>query len=118
MDAKSAQLSRFLSAKVDSRVAPGLVAVAFSRAHGVTALAAGGHTAPTGNHPMDLNTTCWMASMSKAVNSLAALVLVEKHNFNLDCNDALAEVLPELKLGNGMETDFIFDGKDEEESGS
>ncbi|KAL8287138.1 hypothetical protein RQP46_003590 [Phenoliferia psychrophenolica] len=51
-----------------------------------------------------------MASMSKAVSSLAALILVERHSVDLDSNDALSEVLPELKLGNGGATDWIWEG--------
>ena len=61
---------------------------------------------------MELDTTVWMASMSKAAVSLAALVLVEQHGVSLDSNEALAEMLPELKLGNGGPVDMIFDGKD------
>ncbi|KAK4698339.1 hypothetical protein P7C70_g7942, partial [Phenoliferia sp. Uapishka_3] len=93
MTTASTVLSEFLSSKVDSNVAPGLMAVSFSREHGVTAQASVGRTSTSSTASMRLDTTCWMASMSKVVNSLAALVLVEKHSFPLDSSAALAEVI-------------------------
>ncbi|KAL8283889.1 hypothetical protein RQP46_005321 [Phenoliferia psychrophenolica] len=53
--------------------------------------------------------------MSKIAVSLAALVIVEKHNISLDSNESLAAVLPELKLGSGGPCDTIFDGRDDED---
>ena len=116
MSTLSDRLSTFPDSKVAAKVAPGLVAVAFSRDGGITATASAGQRGSTdpSEGTMDAETTVWMASMSKAVSSIAALILVERHGISLDSNDALSAVLPELKLGNGQETDYIFDGKDED----
>lgn len=108
MSDSSSVLADFLVSKVADGVAPGLIAVAFSR-DGVTAEASAGQRGPStpSEGTMDLDTTVWMASMAKSVNSMAALILVEKHSFDLDSNDALSVILPELKLGNGGEKGFI-----------
>lgn len=115
----TSSLSIALQALLDTAVlrgaAPGLVGVVFDRNGTLTSAASGVRNSITGE-PMTLETVCWTASMSKTVASYAALVLVEKMSprFDFDSNDALAEWLPELKLGNGRGTDFIFDGKDED----
>ncbi|KAK4702750.1 hypothetical protein P7C70_g3470, partial [Phenoliferia sp. Uapishka_3] len=92
--------------------APGLVAISFDHSGRTTSAYAGLRDA-TSTDPISLDTTLWMASMSKSAVSLAALVLVERESFDMDSNAKLAEVLPELKLGNGESLDKIFDGKDE-----
>ena len=109
----STSLSNLLAAAVDAETAPGLVAVAFNRA-GVVAEAAQGIRDITTKAPMTLDTVAWMASMSKAFTSLTALILVEKHGFDLDSHEALVQLLPELALHNGRPVSKIFDGKDEE----
>ena len=106
-------LQPLLRAAVDAGVAPGLVAVAFDRAGCVSTASAGVRNLET-KASMETGTSVYLASMCKVAVSLAALVLVEKHDFDIDSNDALAAVLPELKLGSGNACDRIFDGKDEE----
>lgn len=109
----SNSLSDFLAAAVKAETAPGLVAVAFNR-DGSVAEAAQGTRDITTKEPMTLDTVVWMASMSKALTSLTALVLVEEHSFDLDSHDALVQLLPELALHNSRPISKIFDGKDEE----
>ena len=68
-------LKKLLSAGVDRKVAPGLVAVVTNR-DGESARAAFGLASnddPT--TPLGLETSVWLASMSKSVVSLAALIL-------------------------------------------
>lgn len=91
----SASLQTFLDARIASKAAPGLIAVAFDRS-GVIASASAGVSNLDTNAPMKEDSVLWMASMSKSVSSVAALMLVEKHNFDIDSHDELAKIVPEL----------------------
>ena len=110
----SQKLQLLLDDAISAGSAPGLVAVIFNRTDASLGSAAAGVRNTETKEPMTLDTVCWMASMSKSIASMAALKLVEELGFDLDSNDALAAILPELKLGNGHPTDKIFDGKDTE----
>ena len=67
-------LRTLLSAAVERKVAPGLVAVVTNRT-GEIAQSAVGYSDSDKQTPLGLNSSIWLASMSKAVVSLAALVL-------------------------------------------
>lgn len=114
-NALSQKLQKLLDDAVSAGTAPGLVAVIFDRTATLGGAAAGIRDSAT-KDPVTLGTVCWMASMGKSVSSIAALKLVEQMAtpFDLDSNDALAAILPELKLESGHPTDTIFDGKDAE----
>lgn len=91
----SASLKDFLESRIASKAAPGLIAVAFDR-DGVIASASAGVSNLDTKSPMNDDSVVWMASMSKSVSSVAALMLVEKHNFDIDSHDDLARIVPEL----------------------
>jgi methyl acetate hydrolase len=83
-----------LRAAVDSGRVPGVVALAatrdgpiFSGAFGVRSLG--------GTEPMTLDTVFALASMTKAVTSVAAMQLVEEGRIGLD--DPMAAILPEMR---------------------
>jgi methyl acetate hydrolase len=114
--ALSSKLQAFLERAVGSKTAPGLVAVVFSRTSNVAAASAGVRSLDSSPDalPMTLDTVAWMASMSKAVTSVAAIILAEKHAFDLDSHDQLVQILPELELGNQRPVSMIFEGKGED----
>ena len=80
-------------AVADGRVA-GAVALTADR-DGVTYAHAAGRRAIGGDVAMDSATIFWIASMTKAVASVAALQLVERGKLSLDGD--LSELLPDLK---------------------
>lgn len=106
-------LTTSLQALLDSAIergdAPGLIAIVFDRKGELASGAAGVRNTAT-KDPITLDTVCWTASMSKTIVSVAALALVDRMSprFDLDSHDALAAVLPELKLGSCHPTDTIF----------
>lgn len=88
------EIEATLRAAVESGRVPGLVALAATRdgpvfegAYGVRALGD-----PT---PMTLDTVFALASMTKAVTSVAAMQLVEEGRIGLD--DPMADILPEMR---------------------
>ena len=80
-------------AVADGRIA-GAVALTVDR-DGVTYAHAAGRRAIGGDAAMDAGTIFWIASMTKAVASVAALQLVEQGKLSLDGD--LSELLPDLK---------------------
>src|SRR5689334_20815982 len=89
--------SRFEQA-VDAAVAAGRISGAVALVadrDGVTYEHAAGLRAAGGDAPMDPATVFWIASMTKAVVSVAALQLVEQGKLSLDGD--LGELLPDLK---------------------
>lgn len=110
----SASLQSLLEAAVARGAAPGLAAVAFNR-DGAFAQAATGERSVNTHKPLTLDTVFWLASTSKTLVSLAALILAEKHAFDLDSHDDLVKIVPELgKDYPGTKVWDLFDGKDDE----
>ncbi|MGH6963085.1 MAG: serine hydrolase domain-containing protein [Phenylobacterium sp.] len=88
------RFERALDAAIaDGRIA-GAVALTADRG-GITYEHAAGARTVAGTAPMDLATVFWIASMTKAVVSLAALQLVERGKLSLDGD--LSDLLPDLK---------------------
>ncbi|KAM0753994.1 beta-lactamase/transpeptidase-like protein [Meredithblackwellia eburnea MCA 4105] len=115
----SAKLQSFLEAAIEKGVAPGLVAVAFNSSTQFASAAAGVRDVTPGvSAPMTEDTAVWMASMSKTVSSLAALILAEKHGISLDSYEELVKVLPELKMGNGTPMSQIIDSDEPDSEGN
>ena len=86
-------IDALLGGAVAAGAAPGVVALAANR-DGTVYQGAFGRRAAGDDAPMTLDTVLWIASMTKAVTSVAALQLVEAGRLKLDA--PIAEVLPEL----------------------
>jgi len=86
-------IDAILQQATDSAAVPGVVALAASREGLLYEGAFGKRSLPDGA-PMTLDTVFWIASMTKAVTSVAALQLVERGKLALDA--PLAELLPYL----------------------
>src|SRR6266550_3507219 len=82
-----------LRAGIDRGDVPGVVAMAATREGAVYQGAFGRRALPDGA-PMTADTVFWIASMTKAITSMAAMQLVEQGKLALD--DPVAGVLPEL----------------------
>lgn len=82
-----------LAEAVASGAAPGAVALLVDR-DGITLEAAAGVRSLGSPEPMTPDTVFWIASMTKAVTSIAALKLVEEGKLELDAD--LAPLLPEF----------------------
>jgi CubicO group peptidase (beta-lactamase class C family) len=82
-----------LRAAIDRGDVPGVVAMAATRESVVYQAAFGRRALPDGP-PMTADTVFWIASMTKAITSTAAMQLVEQGKLALD--RPIAEVLPEL----------------------
>ena len=85
-----ASVHRLLKEAVDRGHVPGVVALAADR-NGVVVSEAAGYRSLDTRAPMTLDTVFWIASLTKAVTSVAALQLVEKGLVGLD--DPLGPVL-------------------------
>jgi len=85
---------RILEQAVEKGAAAGVVAVAGDQ-RGVVYEGAFGLRAAGGSTQMTADTVFWMASMTKAVTSVAALQQVEHGRLSLD--EPISNVLPELK---------------------
>lgn len=105
-----AALSTLFTNAVSDGVVPGMAGVVFNREGVVSQGFAGVANVDTGA-PFNLRTTIWQASKSKAVNSVAALILVEREGFDIDSHDALVKILPELKVGGGEPATKVFGAK-------
>jgi methyl acetate hydrolase len=87
------EIDRVLKAAVDRGDVPGVVAMAATREGPVYQGAFGTRALPDGA-AMTADTVFWIASMTKAITSTAAMQLVEQGRLALD--RPIAEVLPEL----------------------
>lgn len=115
------KLQHLLENAVARGVAPGLLACVFN-VDGILAQAAAGVRNVETGEPMTLSTTVWMASKSKAVATIAALICVEQYfrgdhqgngAFDMDSHGALAAILPELNIADDtLPANMIFDGRD------
>ena len=87
------QVDQVLKAAIDRGDVPGVVAMAATREGAVYHGAFGKRAFPDGP-PMTVDTVFWIASMTKAITSTAAMRLVEQGKLSLEW--PIAEVLPEL----------------------
>jgi CubicO group peptidase (beta-lactamase class C family) len=87
------QVDQVLKAATDRGEVPGVVAMAATREGPVYQGAFGQRVLPDGP-AMTVDTVFWIASMTKAITSTAAMRLVEQGKLSLDW--PIAEVLPEL----------------------
>jgi methyl acetate hydrolase len=87
------QLDQILERAVSEGKVPGVVAVAANH-DGVIYEGAFGQRSIDSDTPMTLDTVFWIASMTKAITSVAAMQLVEKGKIQLD--EPVSRVLPEL----------------------
>jgi len=87
------QIDEVLKAATDRGDVPGVVAMAATREGPVYQGAFGRRALPEGG-AMTADTVFWIASMTKAITSTAAMQLVEQGKVSLD--RPIAEVLPEL----------------------
>jgi methyl acetate hydrolase len=87
------QADRVLRAAAEAAEVPGVVAMAATREGPVYQGAFGKRALPSGA-PMTLDTVFWIASMTKAITSTAAMQLVERGKLALD--GPVRDVLPEL----------------------
>jgi len=87
------QVDQVLKSAAERGDVPGVVAMAATR-DGPVYQGAFGKRALPGGSAMTADTVFWIASMTKAVTSTAAMQLVEQGKLSLD--RPIAEVLPEL----------------------
>ena len=87
------QVDRVLQTAIDRGEIPGVVAMVATRDGPVYQGAFGRRTLPDGP-AMTADSVFWIASMTKAITSAAAMQLVEQGKLSLD--EPIAEVLPEL----------------------
>jgi methyl acetate hydrolase len=90
---QTAQVDERLRAAVERGDVPGVVAMAATRGEVIYQGAFGPRALPDGS-AMTIDTVFWIASMTKAITSMAAMQLVEKGKLTLD--KPIADVLPEL----------------------
>src|SRR5256885_16104781 len=88
-----------LRAAVGRGDVPGVVAMAATRYEVVYQGAFGRRALPDGP-PMTTDTVLWIAAMTKAITSMAAMQLVEQGKLRLDV--PIAHVLPELSAPEGV----------------
>jgi methyl acetate hydrolase len=86
-------IDRLLSAATETGELPGVVALAATAQGPVYQGAAGKRALPAGSD-MTVDSVFWIASMTKAITSTAAMQLVERGKLALD--KPISEVLPEL----------------------
>ena len=89
----ASRVDQLLERAVETGSVPGVVALAANET-GVVYQGAFGTREVGTERPMTLDTVVWIASMTKAITSVAAMQLVEQDRVGLD--EPLAERLPEL----------------------
>jgi methyl acetate hydrolase len=94
------QMDEVLGSAIERGDVPGVVAMAAAR-DGVVYQAAFGRRALSGEAAMSTDTVFWIASMTKAITSAAAMQLVEQGKLALD--HQIADVLPELSTPQVLE---------------
>src|SRR5215471_1700538 len=94
------QVNEVLRSAIDRGDVPGVVAMAATRNGVVYQAAFGCRTSPDGA-VMSTDTVFWIASMTKAITSTAAMQLVEQGKLALD--HPIADVLPELSAPQVLE---------------
>ena len=91
--ADKAAFDRLLQAAVAGKQIPGVVAIAATD-KGTIYQGAAGQRSLGGDAPMTLDSVFWMASMTKAITTLAAMQMVEQGK--LDLERPISDILPEL----------------------
>src|SRR4051794_402949 len=94
------QIDEVLRAAIDRGDVPGVVAIAGTR-DGVAYQGAFGRRVLPDEDPMNAETVFWIASMTKAITSAAAMQLVEQGKLALD--QPIANILPELSAPQVLE---------------
>jgi len=94
------QVNEVLGSAIDRGDLPGVVAMAATR-DGVFYQGAFGRRKLTEGAPMSTDTVFWIASMTKAITSAAAMQLVEQGKLAVD--HQIADVLPELSAPQVLE---------------
>ncbi len=94
------QADRVLREAADAAKVPGVVAMAASREGPIYQAAFGKRALPSGP-AMTVDTVFWIASMTKAITSTAAMQLVERGKLELD--RPIRELLPELAAAKVLE---------------
>src|SRR6201987_5266900 len=94
------QVDEVLGSAIDRGDVPGVVAMAATR-DGVVYQGAFGRRALSNEAAMSTDTVFWIASMTKAITSAAAMQLVEQGKLALD--HEIADVLPELSTPQVLE---------------
>lgn len=97
---QTAQIDAVLRMAIDRGDVPGVVAMAATR-DGIAYQGAFGRRALPDGESMTANTVFWIASMTKAITSAAAMQLVEQGKLVLD--QPIAEILPELSAPQVLE---------------
>lgn len=92
--ARLARITSWYQERVDSRDVPGVV-VAIARNGKLAYLKAVGFQDRGKQIPMRLNSIFWIASMTKPITSVAAMILAEEGKLDLDA--PVPQYLPELK---------------------
>src|ERR1051326_9439292 len=90
---QTAQINDRLRSAVERGDVPGVVAMATTRGEVVYESAFGRRALPDGA-AMTTDTVFWIASMTKAITSMAAMQLVEQGKLKID--QPISDVLPEL----------------------
>ncbi|MFN9926309.1 MAG: serine hydrolase domain-containing protein, partial [Phenylobacterium sp.] len=90
----SAQFEAAVARAVETQRIAGVVAMTFNR-DGVAYTHAAGRRAVDADAPMDAETIVWLASMTKAIVSVAALQQVEQGRLSLDGD--LSGLIPEFR---------------------
>src|SRR6516162_3465116 len=90
---RTTSIDDLLRRAVDSGAVPGVVAMAATAQKVIYSAAFGRRWLPDGP-PMTIDTIFWIASMTKAITSTAAMLLVERERLTLD--GSIATALPEL----------------------
>ncbi len=98
--AQEEQIDRVLREPTDRGDVPGVVAMAATR-DGQIYQGAFGKRSSADDTALTADTVFWIASMTKAITSAAAMQLVERGKLSLD--DPIAEVLPELRAPQVLE---------------
>ena len=97
---RDGQIDEVLSAAIDRGDVPGVVAMAGTR-DGVAYQGAFGRRVLPDGDSMSTDTVFWIASMTKAITSAAAMQLVEQGKLALD--QPIANILPELSAPQVLE---------------
>lgn len=101
------ELDRLFQQAVDAGDLPGVVAMVADR-DGTTYAAAFGHCSAADNAALTADSVFWIASMSKAITSVAAMQLVEQGKLQLD--SPLGDIVPDLAAPQVLEG-FADDGR-------
>ncbi len=99
------RVDALLKASAQAEDVPGVIAMATTR-EGTIYEGAFGKRSLDGGVPMSTDTVCWIASMSKAITSVAAVQLVERGKLQLDTPaSAICPHLGEVQVLTGFSAD-------------